>query len=273
MLRKTIGLIGVVLLVIALGAVLVAPPMVDNALATVAVVMTVALLVLIAYCACTKSLPNMWIVLLLAVVVIGLLMLAWKTPEILSNPADVIATWAEGHYKLLVVLASVGGLFAGLSCNATISCKKGKRVKSNDSSAELWSNKLCRNPTFKDEARVVLILWGNFYFMWNYIFTKIISSPIHVMFSHGIVMSFELENSPNSLLLFPGTIIEVIVPDSKSAVTSWTYPNLFPLFIFITSLCLKSKPCEFMIITSILNILFLCIIITILEILVLREIL
>jgi len=33
-------------------------------------------------------------------------------------------------------------------------------------------------------------------------------------------MSLELENNPKSLLEFPGTIIEVIVPDCKSAVTS-----------------------------------------------------
>lgn len=62
------------------------------------------------------------------------------------------------------------------------------------------------------------------------------------MFSHGIVISLLLVNIPNNLLLLPGTIIDVIVPVFKSAVTSCTNPSLFPSFIFITSLCLKSNP-------------------------------
>lgn len=53
-----------------------------------------------------------------------------------------------------------------------------------------------------------------------YILTKIISSPMHVILSHGIVISFELENIPKNLLELPGTIIDVIVPVAKSAVTS-----------------------------------------------------
>ena len=45
-----------------------------------------------------------------------------------------------------------------------------------------------------------------------------------------------------NILLLPGTIIDVIIPLSKSAHTSCTNPNLFPSLIFITSLCLKSNP-------------------------------
>ena len=53
-----------------------------------------------------------------------------------------------------------------------------------------------------------------------YILTKIISSPIQTIFSHGIVISLELEKNPYYLFVLPGTIIEVIVPVAKSAVTS-----------------------------------------------------
>lgn len=53
-----------------------------------------------------------------------------------------------------------------------------------------------------------------------YILTKIISSPIQTILSHGIVISLELEKNPNNLFVLPGTIIEVIVPVAKSAVTS-----------------------------------------------------
>ena len=43
-------------------------------------------------------------------------------------------------------------------------------------------------------------------------------------------------------LVEPGTIIEVIVPVSKSALTSWTKPKRLAFVMLITSLCLKSKP-------------------------------
>lgn len=62
-------------------------------------------------------------------------------------------------------------------------------------------------------------------------------------------MSFMVENKFESFFELPGTIIEVIVPVFKSAVTSWTNPSLFPLLILITSLCLKSNPFELILIT------------------------
>ena len=43
--------------------------------------------------------------------------------------------------------------------------------------------------------------------------------------------------------------MDVIVPVSRLAVTSWTNPNRFPSVMFITSLCLKSNPFEFIKIT------------------------
>ena len=43
-----------------------------------------------------------------------------------------------------------------------------------------------------------------------------------------------------NLLLVPGTTIELILPSSKQASTSVTYPNFLPLDKLITSLCLKS---------------------------------
>ena len=64
---------------------------------------------------------------------------------------------------------------------------------------------------------------------------------MHLISFHSITISLELENI-FSILLLPGTIIEVIVPLSKSAHTSCTNPSLLPSFMFITSLCLKSKP-------------------------------
>ena len=63
---------------------------------------------------------------------------------------------------------------------------------------------------------------------------------MHLISFHSITISLELENI-FSILLLPGTIIEVIVPLSKSAHTSCTNPSLLPSFMFITSLCLKSK--------------------------------
>ena len=43
-----------------------------------------------------------------------------------------------------------------------------------------------------------------------YISTNITSSPIHLIFCHGITISFELEKKLKILLL-PGTIIDVMV--------------------------------------------------------------
>lgn len=64
---------------------------------------------------------------------------------------------------------------------------------------------------------------------------------MHLIFSHGIIISLAEEKKPKSLLV-PGTIIEVIAPESKLAVTSWTKPRRLPSVILITSLCLKSSP-------------------------------
>ena len=64
---------------------------------------------------------------------------------------------------------------------------------------------------------------------------------MHFIFCHCITISFPPEKIPINFV-FPGTIILVIVPVSKSAHTSWTYPNFLPSFIFITSYCLKSIP-------------------------------
>lgn len=68
----------------------------------------------------------------------------------------------------------------------------------------------------------------NFSIFFYYISTRIKSSPMHLIFCQGISISPLCENILNSLLL-PGTIIDVILPVSKSAQTSCTYPKSFSI--------------------------------------------
>ncbi len=70
------------------------------------------------------------------------------------------------------------------------------------------------------------------------------SSPMQVMFSQGMMMSSPAEKMLKNLE-FPGTIMDVIVPVFKSAVTSCTCPRRFAFLMLMTSLCLKSRPLSF----------------------------
>ena len=65
-----------------------------------------------------------------------------------------------------------------------------------------------------------------------YISTKIKSSPIQCICSHGIIISLLLENKLRNLLFPPGTIIEVILPVWKSAHTSKIYLFYYMLFLY-----------------------------------------
>ena len=74
---------------------------------------------------------------------------------------------------------------------------------------------------FKDFLPISSYLFLGIHFQ---ISTNIISSPLHFIFCHGMTISLLLANILRNLLL-PGTIIDVIVPVSKLAVTSCTKPK------------------------------------------------
>lgn len=84
---------------------------------------------------------------------------------------------------------------------------------------------------------IVIYIWQYFFFQNNidcegnlfYISTNITSSPIHLIFCHWITISL-LEDIMLKKRLLPGTIMEVIVPVSKSAHTSCTKPKSFSVF-------------------------------------------